>query len=56
MLVMFEKDTMVQPRESEWFGFYKPGQSVELQTLQDSDLYIEVLDSEISNNKIKFNH
>ncbi|CAG5101142.1 Similar to PPT1: Palmitoyl-protein thioesterase 1 (Macaca fascicularis) [Cotesia congregata] len=30
-----------EPRESEWFGFYKPGQSVELQTLQDSDLYIE---------------
>ncbi|KAK0174038.1 hypothetical protein PV328_007156 [Microctonus aethiopoides] len=41
VLVLFENDTMVQPRESEWFGFYKPGQSVELQTLQQSQLYKE---------------
>ncbi|XP_034939099.1 palmitoyl-protein thioesterase 1 [Chelonus insularis] len=41
VLVMFTQDTMVQPKESEWFGFYKPGQSTELQTLQESDLYIQ---------------
>ncbi|KAK0168978.1 hypothetical protein PV327_002734 [Microctonus hyperodae] len=41
VLVLFENDTMVQPRESEWFGFYKPGQSVELETLQQSQLYKE---------------
>ncbi|CAK9795894.1 Palmitoyl-protein thioesterase 1 [Anthophora quadrimaculata] len=39
VLVKFEKDTMVWPRESEWFGFYKPGQGIEVQTFQESDLY-----------------
>lgn len=39
VMVMFGEDTMVQPKESEWFGFYKPGQSKELYTLQESDLY-----------------
>jgi palmitoyl-protein thioesterase len=39
VLVKFENDTMVEPRESEWFGFYKPGQSSELFSLQESDLY-----------------
>lgn len=42
VLVKFEKDSMVQPRISEWFGFYKPGQSVELETLHESKLYTEV--------------
>ncbi|XP_011315005.1 palmitoyl-protein thioesterase 1 [Fopius arisanus] len=41
VLVKFSNDTMVQPRESEWFGFYKPGQAIELQTLQESALYTE---------------
>ena len=27
------------PKESEWFGFYKPGQAKELMTLQESDLW-----------------
>ncbi|KAK4876696.1 hypothetical protein RN001_009202 [Aquatica leii] len=39
VMVRFEADTMVQPIESEWFGFYKPGQSKDIETLQDSDLY-----------------
>lgn len=39
--VMFNKDTMVVPKESEWFGFYKPGQDKELMTLQESDLWKE---------------
>lgn len=42
VLVKFNNDTMVQPRETEWFGFYKPGQAVELETLQESGLYTEV--------------
>ena len=25
VMVKFENDTMVQPRESSWFGFYKKG-------------------------------
>ncbi|XP_015180874.1 PREDICTED: palmitoyl-protein thioesterase 1 [Polistes dominula] len=41
VLVMFENDTIVQPKETEWFGFYKPGQSVELESLQESSLYKE---------------
>ncbi|XP_033214610.1 palmitoyl-protein thioesterase 1 [Belonocnema kinseyi] len=41
VLVKFNQDTMVEPLESEWFGFYKPGQSKVIQTLQESDLYKE---------------
>ena len=37
--IMFNKDTMVIPKESEWFGFYKPGQAKDLMTLQESDLW-----------------
>lgn len=39
--VMFDKDTMVIPKESEWFGFYKPGQDKELMSLKDSDIWAE---------------
>ncbi|XP_043280933.1 palmitoyl-protein thioesterase 1 [Venturia canescens] len=41
VLVKFDRDTMVQPRESEWFGFYKNGQAVELESLEESALYKE---------------
>ena len=41
VMVKFMNDTIVVPRESQWFGFYKPGQDVELQTLEDSDLFIK---------------
>ncbi|XP_012221178.1 palmitoyl-protein thioesterase 1 [Linepithema humile] len=39
ILVKFENDTMVDPAESEWFGFYKSGQAEEIQKLQQSELY-----------------
>lgn len=39
--VMFNKDSMVVPKESEWFGFYKPGQATELMTLQESPIWTE---------------
>ena len=39
VMVKFLKDSMVDPNDSEWFGFYKPGQAKELYTLQESDLY-----------------
>ncbi|XP_029161583.1 palmitoyl-protein thioesterase 1 [Nylanderia fulva] len=39
VLVKFENDTMVEPTESEWFGFYKLGQAKEIQKLQESELY-----------------
>lgn len=42
VFVKFENDTMVDPVESEWFGFYKPGQAEEVQKLQESKLYQEV--------------
>jgi len=34
-------DSIVEPRETELFGFYKPGQSQELYTLRESPLYQE---------------
>ncbi|KAJ8911415.1 hypothetical protein NQ315_005948 [Exocentrus adspersus] len=41
VMVKFGNDTMVQPVESEWFGFYKPGQSVQTESLQESSLFID---------------
>ncbi|XP_057669447.1 palmitoyl-protein thioesterase 1 [Diorhabda carinulata] len=41
VMVKFINDTMVQPVESEWFGFYKPGQAIETETLQESSLYTD---------------
>lgn len=41
VLVKFLQDTMVIPKESEWFGFYKPGQDKELYTMFESPLYTE---------------
>ncbi|KAJ8966260.1 hypothetical protein NQ317_000534 [Molorchus minor] len=41
VLVKFDSDTMVQPVETEWFGFYKPGQAVEIENLQESALFID---------------
>jgi len=43
VMVKFLKDTMVDPRESEWFGYYTPGQAKTTQTLQESKLYTEDL-------------
>jgi palmitoyl-protein thioesterase len=40
-MVKFTLDTMVQPRESQHFGFYKNGQDKEVVNLRDSDLYKE---------------
>ncbi|XP_054288471.1 palmitoyl-protein thioesterase 1-like isoform X1 [Macrosteles quadrilineatus] len=41
VLVKFEYDKMVEPHESSWFGFYTPGQAVEITPLNQSKLYIE---------------
>ncbi|XP_018420016.1 PREDICTED: palmitoyl-protein thioesterase 1 [Nanorana parkeri] len=41
VMVKFLKDSMVDPADTEWFGFYKPGQSKEVVMLQESSLYIE---------------
>lgn len=42
VMVKFLEDSMVVPRESEWFGFYAPGQDVEVLPLQQTQLYLEV--------------
>ncbi|KAM4048438.1 palmitoyl-protein thioesterase 1 isoform 2-T2 [Anomaloglossus baeobatrachus] len=41
VMVKFLRDSMVDPVDSEWFGFYRPGQSKETITLQESSLYTE---------------
>jgi palmitoyl-protein thioesterase len=41
VMVKFEEDSMVQPRESEWFGFYSEGQDKQIVALKDSSLYTE---------------
>eukprot|EP01137_Pigoraptor_chileana_P009704 Opistho-2@58351 len=40
VMVKFTKDTMVQPRESEWFGFYEPGQDKLTLAMQNTSTYI----------------
>lgn len=42
VLVKFSNDTIVSPPESEWFGFYKPGQTEKIQSLEETDLYRQV--------------
>ncbi|XP_077599144.1 palmitoyl-protein thioesterase 1 isoform X2 [Stigmatopora nigra] len=41
VMVKFLQDTVVDPLESEWFGFLKMGQAKEMETLQQSLLYKE---------------
>lgn len=40
-MVKFYNDTVVQPVESEWFGFYAPGQDQVVLPLEQTDLYIQ---------------
>lgn len=39
VMVMFEDDSMMIPKESAWFGFYTPGQDENITKLEDSVLY-----------------
>uniref|UniRef100_H2THH1 Palmitoyl-protein thioesterase 1 n=1 Tax=Takifugu rubripes TaxID=31033 RepID=H2THH1_TAKRU len=41
VMVKFLQDSMVDPVDSEWFGFLKSGQAKETETLQESVLYKE---------------
>ncbi|KAJ8273061.1 hypothetical protein GJAV_G00096930 [Gymnothorax javanicus] len=41
VMVKFLQDTIVDPVDSEWFGFLKAGQAKETETLQESALYKE---------------
>lgn len=40
-MVKFLKDSMVQPRESQHFGFYKEGQAVVEESLRETRIYKE---------------
>lgn len=39
VLVKFGNDSIVQPRESQWFGYYRPGQDTELISMEETSLY-----------------
>uniref|UniRef100_T1PCN1 Palmitoyl-protein thioesterase 1 n=1 Tax=Musca domestica TaxID=7370 RepID=T1PCN1_MUSDO len=39
VMVKFLNDTIVQPKESQWFEFYKPGQDKEILPLKESKVY-----------------
>uniref|UniRef100_A0A182NDS4 Palmitoyl-protein thioesterase 1 n=1 Tax=Anopheles dirus TaxID=7168 RepID=A0A182NDS4_9DIPT len=41
VMVRFNKDSIVQPLESQWFGYYIPGQDRETQNLKESEIFIE---------------
>ncbi|GAM19389.1 hypothetical protein SAMD00019534_025640 [Acytostelium subglobosum LB1] len=41
VMVKFLNDTMVIPRESEWFGWYAPGQARDLIPMEETQLYTE---------------
>lgn len=43
VLVRFNNDSMVLPVASEWFEFYTPGQGIEIQRLEESAIYKEVM-------------
>uniref|UniRef100_A0A182SNW5 Palmitoyl-protein thioesterase 1 n=1 Tax=Anopheles maculatus TaxID=74869 RepID=A0A182SNW5_9DIPT len=41
VMVQFNNDTIVQPLETQWFGYYKPGQDKVTQGLKESELFIK---------------
>jgi len=57
VLVKFTEDTIVQPRESEWFGWYAPGQDKDTVDVTNTTLYIDDtigLKYLMDNNKVEF--
>lgn len=40
-MIQFMNDTVVVPRESEWFGFYAPGQDQTITPMESSPLYTQ---------------
>ncbi|XP_030382627.1 palmitoyl-protein thioesterase 1 [Scaptodrosophila lebanonensis] len=55
VMVKFLNDTIVQPRDSQWFEFYTPGQDREMQPLNQSKVYSNLgLDKMQANGKLKF--
>lgn len=57
ILVKFADDTIVQPKESEWFGFYEVGQDNETIPMENTDLYLQDkigLQKMVYDGKLKF--
>lgn len=42
VLVKFANDTIVVPKESQWFEFYGAGQDVNVMPLRESELFLKV--------------
>lgn len=40
-MVMFLNETIVEPKESEWFEFYEPGATAKIVPLKETRLYKE---------------
>lgn len=40
ILVKFTQDTIVQPKDSQWFEFYEPNQDNFIIPLKDSQIYV----------------
>lgn len=53
ILVKFMNDTVVQPLESEWFGYYKPGQDNITIPLEHTDLFLQ---DKIGLQKMRYNN
>jgi len=41
VMIMWRNDTMIKPKESSHFQFYRPGQATEIEPLEESTLYQE---------------
>ncbi|KAM7348838.1 palmitoyl-protein thioesterase 1-like [Cochliomyia hominivorax] len=55
VMVKFINDTIVQPKESQWFEFYKPGQDKEILPLKESRVYENLgLNQMATNQKLVF--
>ncbi|TMW51221.1 hypothetical protein DOY81_003698 [Sarcophaga bullata] len=55
VMVKFINDTIVQPKESQWFEFYKPGQDKEILPLKESEVYKRLgLNHMAANEKLVF--
>jgi len=57
VLVKFTNDTVVQPRETEWFGWYAPGQDKYILDVKDTPLYkndLIGLKYLMDNNRVEF--
>lgn len=41
VMIKFENDTIVQPLDTSWFAFYKPGSATEILSLEESEIFLK---------------